>query len=268
MDTYTVTYSGYSDVSSTSGAAGFGAGFLIVWLAICILLLVSMFKIWKKAGKSPIRAIIPILNIIDMYDIAGLGIVYILLLFVPIANIYSMIKCYAGLSKRFGKSTGFTVGLILLPFIFFPMLAFGKDTPAAATTTDTVTPVAPEAPVANVDVTAPVNTTVAPEVTPEVAPVEATGFGTTTNEGVVGNPSVEFEAASAPVVEQPAQAPTEVQPVSAMFDSAATPVQNAEPTSQGDPTAPGAIEQPTVNPFAPAQENGAAPVQNTDNTQM
>ena len=267
MDTYTVTYSGYSDVSSTSGAAGFGAGFIIVWLAICVILLVSMFKIWKKAGKSPIRAIIPILNIIDMYDIAGLGIVYILLLFVPIANIYSIVKCYAGISKRFGKSTGFTVGLILLPYIFFPMLAFGKDTPAAATTTDTVTPVAPEAPVASVDVTAPVNTTVAPEVTPEVAPVEAPGFGTTTNEGVVGNPSVEFEPA-APVVEQPAQAPTEVQPVSAMFDSAATPVQNTEPTAQGDPTAPGAIEQPTVNPFAPAQENGAAPVQNTDNTQM
>ena len=69
MDTYTVTYSGYSDVSSTSGSAGFGAGFIIVWLAICILLLVSMFKIWKKAGKSPIRAIIPILNIIDDYKL-------------------------------------------------------------------------------------------------------------------------------------------------------------------------------------------------------
>ena len=80
--------------------------------------------------------------------------------------------------------------------------------------------------------------------------------------------SEEVAATVAPVVEQPAQAQTEVQPVSAMFDSAATPVQNAEPTSQGDPTAPGAIEQPTVNPFAPTQENGAAPVQNTDNTQM
>ncbi len=31
------------------------------------------------------------------------------------------------ISKAFGKSGGFTVGLILLPVIFFPILAFGQD---------------------------------------------------------------------------------------------------------------------------------------------
>jgi len=29
------------------------------------------------------------------------------------------------LSKSFGKTEGFTAGLVLLPFIFFPILAFG-----------------------------------------------------------------------------------------------------------------------------------------------
>ena len=29
------------------------------------------------------------------------------------------------LSERFGKGGGFAVGLILLPFIFYPVLAFG-----------------------------------------------------------------------------------------------------------------------------------------------
>jgi hypothetical protein len=29
------------------------------------------------------------------------------------------------LSKSFGKSEGFTVGLILLPFIFYPILGLG-----------------------------------------------------------------------------------------------------------------------------------------------
>jgi len=31
-----------------------------------------------------------------------------------------------GLSKSFGKDAGFTVGLIFLPMIFYPILAFGK----------------------------------------------------------------------------------------------------------------------------------------------
>jgi hypothetical protein len=31
-----------------------------------------------------------------------------------------------GLAKKFGKWTGFGIGLILLPFIFYPILAWGN----------------------------------------------------------------------------------------------------------------------------------------------
>jgi len=30
------------------------------------------------------------------------------------------------MAKAFGKDTGFAIGMVLLPFIFFPMLAFGN----------------------------------------------------------------------------------------------------------------------------------------------
>jgi hypothetical protein len=30
-----------------------------------------------------------------------------------------------GMVKNFGKSEGFTVGVIFLPYVFFPVLAFG-----------------------------------------------------------------------------------------------------------------------------------------------
>jgi len=33
---------------------------------------------------------------------------------------------YHGLSKSFGKGAGFTVGLVLLGFIFVPILGFGR----------------------------------------------------------------------------------------------------------------------------------------------
>jgi hypothetical protein len=39
-----------------------------------------------------------------------------------------LIMTYHAISKAFGKNAGFTVGLVLLPFIFWPILAFGKAT--------------------------------------------------------------------------------------------------------------------------------------------
>jgi hypothetical protein len=32
-----------------------------------------------------------------------------------------------GISTNFGKDSGFTVGLVLLPFVFIPILAFGSS---------------------------------------------------------------------------------------------------------------------------------------------
>jgi hypothetical protein len=43
----------------------------------------------------------------------------------PVLNIIFSVWTYNLLSKSFGKSEGFTVGLLLLSFIFMPILAFG-----------------------------------------------------------------------------------------------------------------------------------------------
>ncbi len=62
-----------------------------------------------------------------MVEMAGKPVSWVLLiLLVPCANIYFAIMLVIELAKRFGKSPGFGVGLILLPFIFWPMLAFGS----------------------------------------------------------------------------------------------------------------------------------------------
>jgi hypothetical protein len=44
---------------------------------------------------------------------------------IPVVNIVLAIIVYHNLSLSFGKTAGFTVGLVLLSFIFFPILAFG-----------------------------------------------------------------------------------------------------------------------------------------------
>jgi len=49
-----------------------------------------------------------------------------LLTFIPIVNIVIQIMLYLNLAKKFGKSTGFAIGLILLNPIFLLLLAFGN----------------------------------------------------------------------------------------------------------------------------------------------
>lgn len=97
----------------------------IVQLLIAVLMIVSMWMVFQKAGKPGWAAIIPIYNIIVMLEIAGKPWWWLFLFIVPIANIVVAIWMYNMISKAFGKSEGFTVGLIFLSFIFWPILAFG-----------------------------------------------------------------------------------------------------------------------------------------------
>jgi hypothetical protein len=102
-------------------------GMAILYLAVVLIMVISSWKVFSKAGKPGIASIIPIWNIVVMVEMAGKPVSWVLLiLLVPCANIYFAIMLVIELAKRFGKSPGFGVGLILLPFIFWPMLAFGS----------------------------------------------------------------------------------------------------------------------------------------------
>lgn len=125
---YAGTSYGVSTTSGLTGAiAAMGLFFWILSMALSILMIISLWKIFKKAGKPGWASIIPIYNIYIMCEIAEKEWWYVLLSCVPFANIYAMIVLYNGMAKKFGKSGGFVAGMILLPVIFFPMLAFGKD---------------------------------------------------------------------------------------------------------------------------------------------
>ncbi len=125
---YAGTSYGVSTTSGLTGAiAAMGLFFWLLSMALGVLMIVSLWKIFKKAGKPGWASIVPIYNIYIMCEIAEKEWWYILLLCVPFVNIYAMIVLYNGMAKRFGKGGGFVVGMILLPVVFFPMLAFGKD---------------------------------------------------------------------------------------------------------------------------------------------
>lgn len=98
--------------------------FSLVWIGLAVLMLASWWKIFVKAGKPGWAGIIPIYNLIVLLEILNKPIWWIVLFFVcfPIAWIVIALE----LAKAFGKSTGFAVGLILLGFIFIPILGFGS----------------------------------------------------------------------------------------------------------------------------------------------
>ena len=94
---------------------------------IGILVIVAEWMIYTKAGKPGWAVIIPIYNIIILLEIIGKPWWWLLLLFIPGVNIVFGIWMVNLLSKSFGKDEGFTVGLILLGFIFYPILGFGES---------------------------------------------------------------------------------------------------------------------------------------------
>lgn len=147
MEETTINQFAYS-ASDAGGIMAMGMGMLIFMLAIIVFMIIALWKIYTKAGKPGWACIVPVYNYIVLLQIAGKpiwwivwfilpvvgalittvspaigGILYLIL--VIIAIVFS-IMMYHGLSKSFGKGAGFTVGLILLGIIFFPILAFGK----------------------------------------------------------------------------------------------------------------------------------------------
>ena len=115
-------------MNSTTTMTGFHlspAG-TIVYVLVVVVLIAGLWKVFTKAGKPGWWAIIPIVNIVVLCKIGGKPAWWFLLLLIPLANIVFGILVYNGESKAFGKGPGFTVGLVLLSFIFFPILGFGS----------------------------------------------------------------------------------------------------------------------------------------------
>ncbi|MBL4594536.1 MAG: hypothetical protein JKX68_12080 [Flavobacteriales bacterium] len=98
---------------------------LIIYLAILALMIASGWKIYVKAGHPGWAALVPIYNLIVLCKIIGKPTWWVVLCFIPLVNYVILIMMIHGLSKSFGKGAGYTVGLVFLGFIFYPMLAFG-----------------------------------------------------------------------------------------------------------------------------------------------
>jgi hypothetical protein len=97
----------------------------ILNLAIAVLVIASLWQIFVKMGEDGWKAIIPIYNYVVLLQLVGRPVWWVLLFFVPFANLVVLFLVWKDVAEGFGKGTGFAVGMLLLGFIFLPMLAFG-----------------------------------------------------------------------------------------------------------------------------------------------
>ena len=115
-----------SEVSyNTSTDVQLGVVPMLIGAAFIILMIVSVWKVFVKAGEPGWASIVPIYNAIVYLKIAGKPLWWIILLIIPFVNFIILILVALGLAKNFGKSGAFGIGLLLLGFIFLPILAFG-----------------------------------------------------------------------------------------------------------------------------------------------
>jgi hypothetical protein len=98
----------------------------IIGFAIVVFMIVAMWRVFSKAGQPGWAVFIPIYNTIVLLRVAGKPWWWLFLMLIPLVNIIIVIIVYAGVATNYGKGGGFTVGLILLPYIFIPILGYGS----------------------------------------------------------------------------------------------------------------------------------------------
>ncbi len=101
---------------------------LLFWVAVMVVAIIAMWKIFVKAGKPGWAAIVPIYNVIVFLQIVGRPWWWLLLMFIPFVNIVISIVVAIDLGKAFGKDAAYSVILLwFFSIIGYLMLGFGKD---------------------------------------------------------------------------------------------------------------------------------------------
>ena len=94
---------------------------------VSILSLAASWRIFQKIGRKGWEGIIPLYNSFVLFEeLYGNG-WKMLLMLIPVYNVFLIFKLNIDLAHRFHQGTGFGVGLTLLYPIFACILAFGKS---------------------------------------------------------------------------------------------------------------------------------------------
>ncbi|MGK6352078.1 DUF5684 domain-containing protein [Parapedobacter sp. DT-150] len=108
-------------------AWGMSAGAMVFCLALAVLTIAGLWKMFQKAGKPGWAAIVPIYNYIIIAEIVGKPVWWgVVATLVPCVNIVFSIWLTNLLMKSFGKEVPlWTILSIFFAFITYPIIGFG-----------------------------------------------------------------------------------------------------------------------------------------------
>ena len=109
-----------SDGTGFGVAVGFG---LVYWVVVAL----PFMGIFAKAGRPGWAAFVPVYNVLVLLKVVGRPWWWLLLLLVPVVDLVVLVVVLYGLAKRFGHGVPFTLGLILLSWIFLLVLWLGSS---------------------------------------------------------------------------------------------------------------------------------------------
>lgn len=99
--------------------------FLVVGLVIYAFFAFCLLKIAEKTHTEPAWwAWVPILQILLMLKVADKPLWWIILMFIPLVGIVITILVWVAICQKRNKSPLLVIGLLLIPFVFLPYLAF------------------------------------------------------------------------------------------------------------------------------------------------
>lgn len=98
---------------------------IIIYLIFFILSVAGLWKMFEKAGEAGWKAIIPIYNLYIITKIINKPWYWVILMIIPYIGVIWSVWSSNLLAKSFGKDIWYTLGIIFLPFIFYPILGFG-----------------------------------------------------------------------------------------------------------------------------------------------
>ena len=129
-----------TDAGMFAALAGFALIFILIVLAICIVYVIGLWFIFKKAGKQGWEAIIPFYNTWVLVEIAGLNWWwFLIILFGPsvlsliglgpltaLASLFLMFIVNYNLAKKMHQELGMVFLMTLFPVVLYPILGFSK----------------------------------------------------------------------------------------------------------------------------------------------
>jgi len=96
----------------------------VISIIASVVMLFDRWMLFSKAGRPGWYAIIPGFNLWVYFDIAHGSGFRMFFMFIPVFGSIYMLYTHYKFAQMFGKSTGFCVGNLLLPFVFSTIMAF------------------------------------------------------------------------------------------------------------------------------------------------